>query len=159
MRGRANSRWSLGLTVGEVENLRSPNMVNMGIYGLHLIHWFQNGPKIQNRTKIDKLLLLTHGWFSKIQKSRGAYVVKNRQFSSNFDVFAHFGISESNGVRRYPYRPYLVTSKFRPPLLRGRSFSGRSRGLAWPQWPQIWHKTFWWSPTAMVKRSSADSNF
>ena len=44
-------------------------------------------------------------------------LVKVRQFWSNFDIFAHFGISESSGDCRYPYQGGLATSDFRPPLL------------------------------------------
>ena len=50
-----------GLKVLEVENPRSPNVPNMGINELSLTLSVQNGQKRRNRTKIDKLLLLSQG--------------------------------------------------------------------------------------------------
>ena len=50
-----------------------------------------------------------------------------------------------------------MTSKFWPPVLWGRNFGGLAHGREWPQWPQIWHVTFWGTHTAMVQRLLADS--
>ena len=120
---------SFGITVLEAKNLRSSKVVNMGIYGLVLTHWLQNGIKHQNRTKNGELLLHRHLQFWWSEKIDEAYVVKIRHFSSDFDVLYRFVITESREVRRYPYQAHLVTSNFRPPVLWGQNF--RANGLEW----------------------------
>ena len=84
-RGRSRGLFSFGLTVLEAENSRSPNVINMGVNGLHLTSQFQNAQKRQNRTKIDELLL---GIFGILEITLGLLI----KFWSDFDVFGHFGI-------------------------------------------------------------------
>ena len=120
----------------------------MGIYGLLLTHWFQNGQKRQNHLKIFET-----------RKIFIVLVVKLRQFWSDFGIFGHFWISESRGDRRYPYRPFLVTSNFRPLLLWGQNLGGWSLGRAWPQLAQNLYVTSGWPPTALVSRRKATDYF
>ena len=121
--------------------------------------WFQIDQKHQNRSKNGDLLLLKWRWFLWLWKSEGAYEVKIRQFCSDCDVFAHFRIRRSSGVHRYPYRPHLVTSDFRPPVLWGQNFDSLAIGRDRPQWPQIWYETSGGSYTAMISRRASPGNF
>ena len=84
-RGQAKHLQNLGLTVVEAENPRSSNHPNMGIYGLHLTHWFQNMQKYQNWTKIDELLLINQPLFSGYQNYWPPYAC-----SKTFSIFVWF---------------------------------------------------------------------
>ena len=98
----------------EAENSRSSDRLKIKIL---LVNPYLLIPKWPQTPKSDqnwRFLITNYRWFQQPQKSHVAYEVKNRQFWSEFDAFAHFGIRKSRGVRRYPYWPLLVTSDFRP---------------------------------------------
>ena len=159
MRARSREARSFGLTVPEAEKLRSLKVCNMGIKFLLLTQWIKSGIKHENRTRIGQVLLSTGDRFSNTIEIEDAYVVKLRQFRSDFNDWCHFVISESREEIWYPYCTFSTTSIFRPPVQWGQTFWPLAIGRAWPQRPQIWHGTLEVTPTACIKRWAWLDNF